>query len=478
MLTTMLDDGAMPRATTGTDRPATRPRFRSLRMRLLLALSLTILAFWAAVAGMKEVINASDESWWDHSLRGIANAILVSLPVNFDGVLANPELLANSERIVFADPAYEKNDLTFQIWVNGQNIVHSPGGPATALKPDFAGGFADQTIDGQVWRVYDVADRTGNVHVQVGNSPQQRAGTVLRGAQFVALATLLLLVLPGIGIWWVTRWSFAPIDHLRRAMAARKPFDLTPLPTNDMLVEVQPLVESFNGLLVQLDGAVQNERRFIADAAHELRTPLAVLAAQIEVVLHADDAEEKNQAVRRLAAGVERSARLSEQLLDLARLDAVKYAPECTELDLSELIVLVARDFENFARQRRQAIVLEIETTLIRANVDEIGILLRNLLDNALRYSGEGGRVAVTCRHALRNGTIRASLSIADDGPGVPAGECARIFDRFYRVGGSGAGGSGIGLSLVSRIAVMHGATIEVGAGLDGRGLGVNVWFP
>ena len=477
MLTTSLDGQAPPDAAAGTAARATG-RLKSLRTRLLLVLSLTILAFWGAVLGAKQIVTANDESMWDHSLRQVANIILASLPVNFDGVLADPGRLAQAKRIAHADPAYEKNDMSFQIWVNGQNVVHSPASPAMPLKPDYVSGFADQTIDGQLWRVYDVSDRSGRVHVQVGNSPQQRANVVVRGAQYVSLATLLLLVLPGFGIWWVTRWSFAPIDDLRRAIAARKAFDLTPLPTTDMLVEVQPLVDSFNGLLVQLDHAVQNERRFVADAAHELRTPLAVLAAQAQVVLHADDLEERNLAVRRLAAGVERSARLSEQLLDMARLDAAKYAPERIELDLSELVVLVVRDFENFARQRRQSIALEIELTLVRANVDEIGILLRNLLDNALRYSSEGGRVAVSCRHALRNGVIGANLSISDDGPGVPAAERARIFDRFYRVAGNGASGSGIGLSLVARIAAMHGATVEVGAGLGGRGLGVNVWFP
>jgi signal transduction histidine kinase len=444
-------------------------------MRLMIVLSLTILACWSVVIGTRLMLSASDQSVWDRTLRQTANTALASLPANFDSVLTNPAQPVHSTRGASEDQALE---MSVQIWVNGQNVVRTPGAPASPLKPDFVNGFADQTIDGSVWRVYDVSDRSGNVHVQTGNSPQQRAGTMLRGALGVTLITLLLLVLPGFGIWWVTRWSFTPIDDLRHAIAARKAFDLTPLPTSDMLVEVQPLVKSFNSLLVQLDQAVQNERRFIADAAHELRTPLAVLAAQAQVVLHAGDPEERNLAVRRLAAGVERSARLSEQLLDLARLDAAKYAPERTELDLSELVVLVVRDFENFARQRRQSIALEIELTQIRANVDEIGILLRNLLDNALRYSGEGGRVAVSCRHALRNGAIGANLSISDDGPGVPPAERARIFDRFYRVAGSGASGSGIGLSLVARIAATHGATIEVGYGLGGHGFGVNVWFP
>jgi len=454
-----------------------RSLFRSLRTRLLIALSLIVLVCWSVALAMRLMLSFSDQSVWDRSLRQTANTALASLPSNFDSALADPARLVRSERIAPLK-ADEKGDLCVQIWVNGQNVVRTPCAPVVPLKPDFVAGFADQHIEGELWRVYDVSDRGGKVHVQVGKSPQQRTDAVLLGAAFFALAALLLLVLPGIAIWWVTRWSFAPIDELRYAIARRKPFDLTPLPTTKMLVEVEPLVDSFNGLLQQLRDAVENERRFITDAAHELRTPLAVLAAQVQVLLHSDTVEEKNVAAIRLAAGVERSARLSEQLLDLARLETAEYSPERSEFDLSELVALIVRDFENFARQRRQTIALEVEQTRMRANIDEIGILLRNLLDNALRYSGEGGHVAISCRHVQHNGTIGAKFSISDDGPGVLVDQRTCIFDRFYRVAGSGVSGSGIGLSLVARVAETYAAKIELGSGLGGRGLGISVWFP
>ncbi|MBN8886343.1 MAG: HAMP domain-containing protein [Rudaea sp.] len=462
-------------ASTITPRARVR-RIKSLRMRLLLALSLTIVFFWVILLVGWQIIATRDKTVWDESLQQIALLTLASLPADVEGVFAHPGQLAQAPRVM--PNAEAEKDISFQIWLNGQAIVRSPDAPTTPLKPDFVDGFANENIGGDVWRTYSIGDASRKVFVQIGKSPKQRASQMFYGLRKAGFVSLLLLILPGIAIWWVTRWSFAPIDTLRELIGRRKPLDLTPLPDAELPTEVQPLVESFNAQLKQLDAAVQNERRFIADAAHELRTPLAVLAAHAQVALRAGSVEEKNEALLRLSAGVERSARLSEQLLDLARVDAAKSALEHTQIDLSEIVVLIVRDFEPGARQRRQSIVLETDAAIVNGDVDELGILLRNVLDNALRYSGDGGHVAVTCKHAMRNGAIGVNLSVADDGPGVPSGEYARIFDRFYRVMGNGARGSGIGLSLVARIAASHGATIEIGPGLRGRGFGIRIWFP
>ena len=463
-------------ASASTTLPRRRRRIKSLRMRLLLALSVMIVVLWAVLLGIWQIITARDQTVWDDSLRQVAVLALASLPADAEGVFAHPGQLAQAPRVM---PNMEiEKDISLQIWLNGQAIVRSPSSPMTPLKPDFVDGFANENIGGEVWRVYSIGDASSKVFVQIGKSPQQRVGGMLNGLRKAGFVTLLLLALPGIAIWWVTRWSFAPIDTLRELIGRRKPFDLTPLPDAELPTEVRPLIESFNAQLKQLDAAVQGERRFIADAAHELRTPLAVLATHAQVALRAGSIEEKDEALRRLSAGVERSARLSEQLLDLARVDAAKSALEHTRVDLSELVVLIVRDFELGARQRCQSITLETDAAIVNGDVDELGILLRNLLDNALRYSGDGGRVAVSCKHALRNGVIGVNLSIADDGPGVPSGEYVRIFDRFYRVAGNRARGSGIGLSLVARIAASHMAMIEIGPGLHGRGFGICVWFP
>ncbi|MGH8081896.1 MAG: sensor histidine kinase, partial [Lysobacter sp.] len=246
----------------------------------------------------------------------------------------------------------------------------------------------------------------------------------------------------------------------------------------------RPLVDAFNNQLERVDAAVQHERRFISDAAHELRTPLAVLSTHAELALRATTLEEKNVALVRLHAGVQRSARLSEQLLDLARLDAGEESVRLKPLDLSDLIVLVIRDFETLARERRQRISLRAGPARLLGDVDQLGILLRNLIDNAVRHAGAEGQVAVTCT-AQSDGSV--VLSVADNGCGVAPEDCERIFDRFYRAPGSPDGGSGIGLSLVARIAQTHSAGIECGPGLEraaddprgpGKGFEVRVRFP
>ncbi|MDI9653337.1 histidine kinase dimerization/phospho-acceptor domain-containing protein, partial [Burkholderia cenocepacia] len=170
--------------------------------------------------------------------------------------------------------------------------------------------------------------------------------------------------------------------------------------------------------LARLSQAVDTERRFIGDAAHELRIPLAALSAQAEVALRADSPADKDAALRRLATGVERSARLSAQLLELARLDAGSRAEQHGPVDLARLVALIASDFDAAAHARRQTVRVAIEPVCVWGDLDEIAIAVRNLIDNALRYGREGGRVEITCDGAVEAGRVR--LRIADDGPGVP----------------------------------------------------------
>jgi signal transduction histidine kinase len=242
--------------------------------------------------------------------------------------------------------------------------------------------------------------------------------------------------------------------------------------------EIRPLVESFNHLLDQLDQAMQGERRFIGDAAHELRTPLSALQAQAQVALRAATLADKDAALVKLLAVAERSTRLSDQLLDLARMDAGVHAPQKSAADLSELITHVSQEFDMQAQQQRRGIILALTPCPIECDVDEIGILLRNLLDNALRYTPEGGRVKISCGYSEEAGKRHVCLEVADDGPGVPEAEQQAIFRRFHRIAGKGGRGSGIGLSLVAGIAQLHEAAIQTGTGLDGKGLSVRILFP
>lgn len=449
----------------------------SLRWRLTKALLLcVVLAFLCWKGYQSWQLTRERTGFWDASLREIASQILESMPDNL-------AMLAQTAQPPRPRERHDDQKMSFQIWAGGRIVVHSPAAPIVAMKPDFADGFATRDIGGETWRVYSLADPRRGITVQVGRTQDMMAEEFSGWVKVGLIAAAQVFVLFGLVAWLVIGRSLRQITAMRKTLLARQPLDLTPLPLDPIPTELQPLVQAFNHQLGRVDEALQHERRFIADAAHELRTPLAVLTAHADLALRAGTIEEKNAALQRLNAGVQRSARLSEQLLDLARLDTANDGAERAPVDLSELLVLLVRDIETLARERRQRITLNAEPSVVLGDIDQLGILLRNLLDNAVRYAGEGGTIAVSCAPESGGGAPAVVLRVADDGPGVPAADRERIFDRFFRSHGNGNGngngdrGSGIGLSLVARAARSHGARIEVGDGIGGRGLSVTVRF-
>ncbi|WP_431097342.1 ATP-binding protein [Polaromonas aquatica] len=456
---------------------------RSLKGRVLLVLGIAITLCWAGALAVLTVYTLRGQSsHWDSKLQAIGTKILMAIP---SGATLKPSF-GHSLQLRDANIPRDVN-LTFQVWTERKNlVVRAPDSPATPLLPAFNDGFTDSTIHGERWRVFAVSDSTGEVSVQVA----MRHGVIdqeVRQKTFVALGlTTTLLLVAGLLMWFAVGRSLRPLTTLEATVRSRRKFDLTPLPVVQLPTEIRPLVESFNHLLEQLDQAMQGERRFIGDAAHELRTPLSALQAQAQVALRATTVADKDAALVKLLAVVERSTRLSDQLLDLARMDAGVHAPQKSLADLSELIMHVSQEFDMQAQQQRRSIILALTPCPIECDVDEIGILLRNLLDNALRYTPEGGRVKISCgyheeasKEAAEEGNQRrVCLEVADDGPGVPEAEHEAIFRRFHRIPGNGGRGSGIGLSLVAGIAQLHEAAIKTGGGLDGKGFSVRVLFP
>jgi signal transduction histidine kinase len=284
------------------------------------------------------------------------------------------------------------------------------------------------------------------------------------------LTAPLIFGLPLMGFWiWLATWrGLKPLDAVAREIAARQPEKLEPVTPASAPSEVRPLVEAINGLFVRVEHALESERRFTADAAHELRTPLAALAAQAQVVQRARDAGERDHAIEQLIASTRRASRLVDQLLTLARLDPDNAAvSETVSLDRLAENVCAAHGAE--AMEKNIALELDAVSATIAGNADMLRILLRNLIDNAIRYTSAGGRVTVAVAPGI--------LSVTDTGPGIPAAEHERVFNRFHRLAGQDTEGSGLGLSIVARIAERHGASVELGTGENGKGLRVTVRF-
>lgn len=449
----------------------------SLRVRLLVTLSLTIFVGWSLWFFVQCMQMTRQQSgYWDRSLRSIGEQILLSLPSDLDAAAAQShlELPANTTAL-----EGKFDHLHFQVWVlNGrERVVASRQAPATPMRADFRDGYLDTQIGGETWRVFAVTDAGGRVQIQVGYAASLKRIELMRWMGTSLLTALVVLAGLAVATWAVVRKSLKPVIRVQQAISARQGLDLTPLPGSGLPDEVRPLVDSFNGLLSRLDHALQSERQFVSEAAHELRTPLAALLTQAQVAMHAADLGETRQALDSLMRGIERTSRLAQQLLDSARVDSARSCTDRGPVDLAEVAAMVAREFELVAARKHQTIVLEIESSQVEGNLDDLGILVRNLLDNALRYGSESGRVEIACCTNAAAGTV--VLTVRDDGPGVAEQERERIFERFFRgSNGNGERGSGIGLSLVARIARVHGATLSTGPGVAGRGFGVTLVFP
>jgi len=452
---------------------------RALRTRLLLALAAVLLTAWAGWFAIQyREMTARQYGEADGMLRNVAEQILQSLPIDIATSGRQRQFALAGE----AMPMTGKfSALGFQVWEreSGRRLMSSRPAPEHALVPDFEDGFADTLINGAPWRTVAISDTQHRIQVQVG-IPEGALQAELRRWFHASLATAIsLLLCIGVAIWLVIHWSLRPVARVSASLAARAPLDLTPLPEHGLPDEFTPLLRAFNQLMARLAHALQHEREFLGEAAHELRTPLAALLAQAQVLQHAGDREEAREALEHLIAGIERASRLAQQLLDAARVDAGGVAIRAADVDLSWIAGMVADEFALLALRAGRTIEIENAHAPVRGDIDELGIMVRNLLDNALRHGTPGTRVRVETRLDGDGRDRTAILIVADDGPGIPESETGRVFERFYRAeNGRRTQGIGLGLSLVERVVTSHGGRVRCGIGLDGRGLSVEIRLP
>ena len=367
--------------------------------------------------------------------------------------------------------------LAFQVWEHGTRLrLHSANAPDTRLSPLDA-GFDDVAVDGVRYRVFSNFDRQGRTLVQVAEASGARAevsGSIAR-ALAPPLAVVLLLLAPL--VWLAVRAGLAPLRALGNEVGARSPENLSAIGIERPSTEIAPLVAELNRLFARLRDSIDHERRFTADAAHELRTPIAALRVQAQVARAADDHATRTHALEGVLAGCDRAARLVDQMLTLARIESLPGVAVDAPLDLGDVVRGAAAEIAPWALERGIEVEVEVEPApaQVRGDPALLAILMRNLLDNAVRYSVGGG--AVRARVAVGAGR-HARLEVEDEGPGIPSALLGRLGDRFVRGQAPGASGSGLGLSIVSRVAALHGASIAFGEGRDGRGLRVRLDFP
>lgn len=288
---------------------------------------------------------------------------------------------------------------------------------------------------------------------------------------------LLLVLVAAVSVWYGVARGLGPLSLLRQEITSRSHRDLSPLSSEQAPQELSPIISAINGLLERLGAALSAQQRFVADAAHQLRTPLAGLKTQSELALRQNDAAEIRHTLRQLHNAAERSAHLVNQLLSLARAEpGTDYAQSLQPIDLRELARETTTAWVPQALEK--SIDLGFEETpgpaVIRGDAFFLKEMLGNLLDNAVRYTQPGGQVTTAIQ--LEKDKVR--LSVEDTGPGVPETERERVFERFHRVLGTGADGCGLGLSIVREIAERHGAEVWLGSGADGAGTAVRVLFP
>jgi signal transduction histidine kinase len=437
----------------------------SLRNRLLALVLSGVAVAWigAAVFAYRDARHETDELL-DGYLAQSAALLIAQAGEDLDDLDLEhaPQLHRYARRVAF------------QIWEDGTTLrVHSANAPNRRLSPRDE-GFDDVDVDGRSWRVFASYDQHRKVLVQVGEVRSARDAIALAVARGLAAPLVVALPVLGVLLWIAVTLGLAPLGAVGRAVAQRDPGNLAPLDVGSPPREVAPLVASLNALFARVRASMEHERRFTADAAHELRTPIAAVRAQAEVALAADNAGERRHALDGVVAGCDRAAHLVGQLLTLARLDPARPA----SLDQTADLAAIARDVAAIHAQPalERGLELSVEapvSAMVSIEPALLQILLRNLVDNAVRYAAGVGRDI----HVEVVGGARPFCRIADDGPGIPLDERARLGERFHRREGTGEEGSGLGLSIVQRIANLCGATVMFETAPGGRGLRVTVHF-
>ncbi|HTV76762.1 MAG TPA: ATP-binding protein [Steroidobacteraceae bacterium] len=430
---------------------------RSIRGRLLVGL-LLLVAVMSLVTGVityRRVLNETS-ILFDYQLRQMA----LSIADQASSMSGNYTL----------PPHQENSDFVIQIWDIFGTRLYSPELP---FLDKAILGYSDLTVRNERWRAYTYLTQTAVIQVAQPWSVRERLASE-SALRIVVPLLLLLLMMAAVAAWIVTR-AVRPLKGLTQQLERRDAHSLAPVAAADLPAEVSPLVDELNRLLERLAGAFESQRAFVADAAHELRSPLTALSLHLQLLERAREHPDRELATTRLREAIDRATHLVSQLLTLARNEPEALHAEAVPCALDAVAHAAVADVEPLAQSRRVDVRLEAQATaMVKADAEALRVLARNLIDNAVRYSPEGSTVEVGVTATPAG---QAVLAVTDQGPGIAPADRDRAFARFFRAPRAGEGGSGLGLAIVKAIAQRHGAQVTLGDAAP-HGLHVVVTFP
>ena len=433
----------------------------SLQKRLLLYLLVCAPIVWAAAL----LVSAQRAR---HEVNELFDTQIIRLALQVQAVLVSA---AAPGQALPAPPSAGEADLrelAIAVWDRqGRLLLVDREGVQLPRRED-ATGFYDTVIDAEPWRVYYLQSPNGDWLVAAGQRGDERDELVWELVTGQLLPWLLVLPVLLAAMAWAVKRALQPVRLLTAELQGRGADDLRPVPVDHAPGELQPMLAAMNGLFMRIESTLERERRFTADAAHELRTPLAALRAQWDVLKRSSGKDERARAVARLDAGMDRMDRLVTQLLALSRLEATERLPSAVALPWETMVEQLMSDVLPLAERRR----IELDcawppagTPLLpwRGDAALMSVLLRNLLDNAVRYAPQGSTVV------LRFGA--STLQVENEGPPLPPDTLAHLGERFRRIDGQDESGSGLGVSIAQRIAALHGLALRYLARAGGQGV-------
>lgn len=428
----------------------------SIKKRLLFSILSVISVVTIFMVGITYyTLKGELDELFDENMKQLAHAIAVSdlnAQSGFSDINPDTRTILKGEE-EFLIQIWKGDELSYASLPNIEFAKHGEGGVRTVL------------YDQEEWRYYGLAK--DDWLIQVSQSISARHAVIWEFYGELLIPILLQLPILAFLIWLLVGRGFRPLKKLSNLIEKRSSTYLEQLPEGDVPEEVKPMVAALNDLLARLETALDKQRRFTADAAHELRTPLTAVKLQLDILGRAKNDAERQEAIQALYEGVDRSAHLVAQLLELARQEPDAANNKTETFDLRDLCGDIIKQHAPLADDKNIKMGLDApEAANINADKNALSIMIGNVLNNAILYTPSGGKVALS----LSSANDDTTLVIADNGQGIPENHRSRIFDRFYRVEGTETNGSGLGLSIVKTIADRHGIALSVGGGPDGHG--------